>query len=156
MHHYVVDKEVSDVDARRECGYYEINSESNDVRWIQTTEATLPKCAKFDLMILAGGPSLSPLQVNAESRDDEEKKYTDVAKRAEELNQANGVLKEVGRNGARGLPDRVIEDNAQGRDTTQGIDAQQAIRRGNKIRPGVYLREVALVQVLEVSTLGLN
>jgi hypothetical protein len=66
------------------------------------------------------------LQVNTEAGDHEEKKNADVPKRACELDQANGILKEVVWKNLLALYNGVINDNAHGGSASKRVDATQA------------------------------
>jgi len=128
VHQDVVNEEVGDIDAGRESHHHEEAGERDQVRRIETADASLPKGSKVDLRSLARGSSLCPLQVDAEARYDEKKKNADVAKRTEKLDQFDGVSKEIVRNRSAGLMNCVIENNTESGDSSQGVDTNEAIR----------------------------
>ena len=74
-------------------------------------------------MIAAGHACPRPLQVNTKAGDDKEEEDTDVAERAEKLNQSHRILKQVRGDGTTGLVDCVIKNDAQSGNAAQGVDA---------------------------------
>ena len=73
------------------------NSKGDQVRRIKPANAPSPESAKLDLGRFACGLRLGPLQVDAESGNDEEKKDADVTKGTDELQELYGPVEKVGR-----------------------------------------------------------
>ncbi len=98
----------------------------DDVRRIEPANSSFPEGAEANVRFGSGCFGPGPLQVNAESGDDEEQKDADVTKRTRELDQPNRVLEEIVRKNVFALLDGVIENYAQSCNASKRIDAAQA------------------------------
>lgn len=123
MHHDIVDKEMRDVDAGTKGRDYQEQGKGHQIRRIEPADATTPKRSKLDRLRLPVRARLGPLQVNTESRDDEEEEDADVAKRTDELQQLYRPAKKIIRNRIGGLHHRVIEHHSERRDAAQRVNA---------------------------------
>ena len=129
VHHYVVYKKVSDVDAGGERRHYQKEGQGDQVWRVEASQASLPEFTELDLLWLAGGAGPGPLEVNAKAGDDKEEEDPNVAKRTQKLYQPYRVLKQIVGDRTGRLGYGVVQHNPERGNTAQSINARQSAAR---------------------------
>src|SRR5687767_7532169 len=111
MHGDVIDDEACHLETRGPGRQPEVERQDNDIRRIQTADASLPERPKANVRFVSGRTRASPLHMNTETGNYEEEKDSDVALRNSKLDQPNGILKQVIWRRLLVLVSKVIENN---------------------------------------------